>query len=470
MTLPKLGVGIVYIPGLEPVLGSGDSPADYIEIEPQTVWHFDKQRANPYVLPHATLDHLASLNQKKIIHSVGCGLGGTYQPDDIFISALNRDIEALDAPWVSEHLAITHINSPKGLFNTGFMLPSLQTVEGAQTAATTITNFKNKINVPLAVETAVNYMKPRPGEISDGEFISLTTTSADCGILLDLHNIWTNQQNGRQTVDEFLSGIPLDRVWEIHLGGGFEFEGYWLDAHSGNVPEAVLDITSDLITSLPNLKAITYEIFPSFLPLFGVDAVRRELEKIQEIWQKLPVSHSSIHHTKPSLEINTNIRSITPRIWEETLGEVVTHGTVNNPLAQELTADRSIGLVQRLIWRFRAGAVTKSLPVLTKLFLAQPDPGLFESLLDAYLKSEKPMPFASEEAHGFIAFLRSTSPSVPFLEEILCYEEASIKSLLSNEPQYVRMDFNPRTLLQALAEGYIPEELEQGDYEVEVTP
>ncbi|MFF0487922.1 DUF692 family multinuclear iron-containing protein [Nocardia sp. NPDC004068] len=38
---------------------------------------------------------------------------------------------------------------------------------------------------------------------------------------LDLHNIWANARNGRQPVDEFLAEIPFDRVWEIHVAGGF---------------------------------------------------------------------------------------------------------------------------------------------------------------------------------------------------------------------------------------------------------
>lgn len=57
--------------------------------------------------------------------------------------------------------------------------------------------------------------------------------SADCGLLLDLHDLFANALNGRQSLDEFLDLAPLDRVWEVHLAGGMEVDGFWLDAHSG---------------------------------------------------------------------------------------------------------------------------------------------------------------------------------------------------------------------------------------------
>jgi uncharacterized protein len=66
----------------------------------------------------------------------------------------------------------------------------------------------------------------------DGVFVGAVAESADCGILLDLHNVFANGVNGRQPVEDFLAQLPLDRVWEIHLAGGFDMEGLWLDAHS----------------------------------------------------------------------------------------------------------------------------------------------------------------------------------------------------------------------------------------------
>ena len=47
--------------------------------------------------------------------------------------------------------------------------------------------------------------------------------AADCGILLDLHNVLCNARNGRQSVAAFCYTLPLKRVWELHLAGGEGF-------------------------------------------------------------------------------------------------------------------------------------------------------------------------------------------------------------------------------------------------------
>ena len=475
MKLPELGVGIVYVPGLEPLLEPGNTCVDVLEIEPQALWNYKCKASQPYSLPDYTLQHLRSLTQPKIIHSVGFGLGGTHRASKIFAEALAKTVKTFDAPWASEHLSFTYVGFGKKAFFTGFMMPALHTVEGAITAAESIIDLGNQLPVPLAVETTVNYLKPRKGELSDGEFVALAVEKADCGILLDLHNIWANEQNGRQTVKDFLATIPLERVWEIHLAGGFESNGYWLDAHSGAVPESVMELTEELIPALPNLRAVIYEIFPAFIPLFGLDAIEEQLDKIKAIYTGAKqLKASSIYHQSPSQLSVESYRDqeahISPHLWEKTLGELVTNGDVQGLLATELDKDESIPLLKDLIWRFRAGSIVKTLSVLTKLMLLCKDDGLFESLLNGYFEQAKPAVFASEEARGFLKYLRQQEIDIPYLRDILLYEEASMQALMDQKNQYVHFDHDPRELLQALTEGYIPEGLVVGSYQLEIQP
>src|SRR4029453_5953432 len=95
------------------------------------------------------------------------------------------------------------------------------------------------VGVPFAFETGVNYLQTRQDEIPDGEFVAELGRGGDCGILLDLHNIYCNQLNGRQTVEKFLSQIPLDRVWEMHVAGGFEMDGYVFGGYLVALPDAM---------------------------------------------------------------------------------------------------------------------------------------------------------------------------------------------------------------------------------------
>ncbi len=108
---------------------------------------------------------------------------------------------------------------------------------------------------PIAFENPVSYLPPHPAEIPDGEFAAEVAEAADCGILLDLHNLLCNERNGRQSVAEYCRSIPLERVWEIHLAGGQLERGFWLDAHSGIVEPALLEIVAELVPRLPALRA-----------------------------------------------------------------------------------------------------------------------------------------------------------------------------------------------------------------------
>ena len=80
--------------------------------------------------------------------------------------------------------------------------------------------YHTAAQLPFLVETGVSYLRPRPGELSDGAYIAGVAERADCGILLDLHNLLTNERNGRQPVSEVLDELPLERVLEVHVAGG----------------------------------------------------------------------------------------------------------------------------------------------------------------------------------------------------------------------------------------------------------
>ena len=148
--------------------------------------------------------------------------------------------------------------------------------------------------MPFAVETGVNYLRPRPDELSDGAFVRSVVTAADCGILLDLHNVWANERNGRQGVREFLAELPLERVWEVHLAGGLEVDGYWLDAHSGPIPPALLDLARDVVAKLPSLGAVVFEIGSDFLPGLGAENLRRQRAEAGQITGQREVADAAI--------------------------------------------------------------------------------------------------------------------------------------------------------------------------------
>ena len=475
MQVPFLGLGVVYVPGLEPLLEPGNSCIDVLEIEPQPLWHFRNGVTSPYVMPAATLSHLHSLPQRKIVHSVGFAPAGSYQYSDGFFDALACTVKSLDAPLVSEHLSFTNVQSNGRTLHTGFMLPPLQTQEGVHVAAGNIRTFAKRLPAPLAIETTVNYLKPRQGEMTDGEFVAAVAEESGCGILLDLHNIWTNEKNGRQAVDAFLKDIPMDRVWEVHLGGGFEMDSYWLDAHSGAVPPDVMDIAREVTPHLQNMRAVVFEVFPSFLPVFGLSGIQRQLELIREQLEvpsraEGPADCINLE-SRPAAHLDT-AESKPDRVseWEVGLAELVTQGHSQKEMVRHVADDDALPMIRKLVWRFRAGAILKSLNALSELIRITEGDDFLESVLDGYFGECPPQPFASEEALQFLAYVDNQDFEIPFISDIIKYERCVIRALVENVNKYDLLEHDPTKILASLRAGEIPQGLSRGSFELEVTP
>jgi uncharacterized protein len=421
--LPPLGVGLVFVPGLESLLKPGESLVDVIEIEPQTLWNGSRSG-----IPPGVVDWLRSFSLPIIAHGVGAPVAGTVAAPPGFLDGFAGAVRALGAIWASEHLNFNRVRGEAGSFDTGLFLPPLQTDAGVSVAAVNIRRMKQLLGLPFAVETPVSYLRPRRGELSDGEFLARVVEAADCGILLDLHNVWTNERNGRQSVAEFLQSIPLERVWEVHFAGGFEHKGFWLDAHSGKVPEDVFEIAADLVPRLPNLRALIFEILSSHVPRVGVAAIEMELRRLRDLWAKrmpsaLEFESAAIADQEAS---STDLESV--HAWECALGQLVTWRAPNVEL-DGLAHDPGIEVMQDLVWQFRAGAIVDLLPKSSRFLLqARGEPAL-RTLLNQYFADYPPRIFSADEALCFADFLQPRLERDPELSMLLNQDADDIRSL-----------------------------------------
>jgi hypothetical protein len=177
--------------------------------------------------------------------------------------------------------------------------------------------------------------------MSDGEFFRVIADKADCGILLDLHNLWCNQLNGRQSVLDVLSEIPLDRVWEIHLAGGKSFNEFWLDAHSGLVPSQVMELAEEIIPRLPNLKALIFEIMPDYIlaEKLKIDALVNQLIEMKKLWGLRSKSRSiNTRYKNQAYLFSSNyahsVQTPDSEEWKNTLGSLVIGNSRNSALSR----------------------------------------------------------------------------------------------------------------------------------------
>ncbi|WP_104140054.1 DUF692 family multinuclear iron-containing protein [Arthrobacter sp. ZGTC131] len=474
-SLPELGIGFIYWPSLEGLLDLGESPIDVLEIEPQPFWFPPRSSSGAYELDPRAFDHFRQLLQPKLIHGVGFPVGGTVAPHPGQVAAFVESVNVLGAPWASEHLSFSRVPNNGVDVDMGFLLPPLQSPQGVSVAVANITALKARLPVPFAFETGVSYLRSLDGELSDGAYFAAVAEAADCGILLDLHNVWANERNGRQKVLDLIEELPLERVIELHLAGGQDYNGYWVDAHSDLVPAALMDLARRVVPQLPNLKAIIYEVMPQYVVANGIS----KSQLVDQFWELRDLWELRGRHAEKSLAVQTkeNIEGDSmlpsPHVWEEAVRTAMTgsHEPATE-LAADLQADPGIGVVHALVRAVRAGKVADTLTLTTRLLLLTLGEERLQDVLEDFWDAVPSEEMASNEALNFVAHINGSpaGKEIMYLHELTSFELAAHRAVMTGEPQSVVFSVDPNLLLSALRQGHLPSRLIPGNFQVTVSP
>jgi uncharacterized protein (UPF0276 family) len=420
----RAGVGLVWWPELDPLCRPGEGLVHVIEAEPETFWVPRDMKSSGFMsrLP-ATLEHLP---QPKLLHGVGAPFGGSARQTASHCEALAGDIAALQPAWISDHLSFNQfiLSGASGtdqVVSTGFFLPPAQCQRGVEIAAEQIRRRRLTTGVPVAFEVPVSYLPRRPGEMPDGAFAAEVAEAADCGILLDLHNLLCNERNGRQSVAEFCKSIPLERVWEVHLAGGEAAGGYWVDAHSGLVEPALMEIVASIVPQLPALRAIIFEIIPDYVASVGLAPIGKMLGELNELW--LTHTSNGCHAPGRSAPVRNTAPAdrVTPGMWEMALGAAVTEIAIPE-LPGEFadwvrSAEIPLGLYRTYSRETRASSLVDTAPRTIRTLLRHQGETRTRALLADFWRQATPAYSIIEDAWTFLDFVCGADLTIQGLDE-----------------------------------------------------
>jgi len=447
----------VYLRSLDAVFRSNADLIKVAEIEPQTLW---TKGTAAGALPRGSpgeLRHIAALPQRVLTHGVGCPIGGVIC-DERQAPLFRLWNDALNVPWTSEHLSIFHVRGVRREQPCGFLMPPLQTEAQVQLVAANIVRRRAALDRPFAFETGVNYFAPRDCEMLDGEFFAAVAETADCGILLDLANLWANERNGRAKITDVVAALPLDRIWEVHLAGLEYAHGHWLDAHAGGIDNELIAIASEVVASLPNLGAITFEISSDRMPYFGEHGFLREIEKLHRLWDR---DRQANPMRAVARRESSGAPSPTPEAWEQLIASRMLPADDRPPCGEgeahlRESDDRSFALYSVLAASFRSGAVAELLEQTTRLLLLGLGEAALRDLMDRYVAATPPVAFPTDEALSFRRYMEAHPVSVPGLDDILKFESAMIEAAANNDALRVEVSRDMDALLTEIAMGRLP--------------
>jgi len=294
-SLPRLGVGLLYVPSLPRFLREHVEALDYMAIVPDRFWADDGPGDGPrYSENERQVELLDWVAERKPIvgHSVGLSIGSAEMFDTDHVEQVARWQARYGFPWHSDHLSFNRLPGLDAHSDlAGLAVPVPYDHDVLEMIAERVQRVRQAVPVPFLLENNVYYVDLPEQEMTEPEFLNALSSRGGCGLLLDVHNVYVNSVNHGFDARGFIGALDLSRVVEVHIAGGSEMGGMYTDSHAGPVAGPVWELLEEVIAGAPNLCGITFEFEDGYLPaLGGGDGVLRELERARAAWARRPAA------------------------------------------------------------------------------------------------------------------------------------------------------------------------------------
>ncbi|MBV8782486.1 MAG: DUF692 domain-containing protein [Phycisphaerae bacterium] len=176
--------------------------------------------------PLEVLDDICE--QYRIVqHGVALYFGNVDRPNREHLKRLKTLVKRTGTKFLSDHLCWGSVD---GTYSHD-LLPMPYTFEAAEKTAENIKEVMDFLELPVCVENVSSYAEFHASEMTEWEFLREVVERADCGILLDVNNIYVSSQNHEFDPYEYINAVPPDRVGQIHIAGHSKYERFILDTH-----------------------------------------------------------------------------------------------------------------------------------------------------------------------------------------------------------------------------------------------
>jgi len=258
-----LGVGIGWRPEIDLTVERLPG-VDFVEVV--------AERIDPRRLP----DSLTLLRRRStpvLPHGVGLSLGGAERPDRARLRHLAELADALDAPFVSDHVAFVRADG----LEAGHLLPVARTHDALDVVCANIEIAQAELPVPLAVENVATLLDWPDPQMTEAQFLRRIIERTGVWLLLDVANLYANERNLGLSAVEALDELPLDHLAYVHIAGGVVRDGLYHDTHAHPVSPAALQVLAELCrrTEPPGVLLEYDDCYPSDAHLAAeLDAIR----------------------------------------------------------------------------------------------------------------------------------------------------------------------------------------------------
>lgn len=173
-------------------------------------------------------------NNHFVCHGLSLSIGSPEPLDVEFVKSLKPFFDEHNVKIYSEHLSYC-----SGTGHMYDLMPIPFTKEAIAHVVPRIQQVQDILQQHIAIENVSYYAAPGQ-QLSELEFTTAILEQADCKLLLDVNNIYVNSINHGYNAEDFLMGLPSERIAYGHVAGHYnEFDDLIIDTHGADVIDPV---------------------------------------------------------------------------------------------------------------------------------------------------------------------------------------------------------------------------------------
>jgi uncharacterized protein (UPF0276 family) len=282
-------VGLLYNPSTPARLAHAPGLIEHLSAMPDRMWFDfgDEPVGRRFHYARVAVTELAAHAQGRSLagHGLGLSLPSAMPLDEAMLGAVVDVSECLGGfAWYSEHLSV--FVTPQGQVpnaQAGLGLPVIYDDEAFELLVPKLCRLSQALACRVLLENPAQFTPVIDMDYSEPEFLNRLHHAGFSGTLLDLHNLHVCARNGVVDPVAYLDALDLDSVEEVHLAGGDEFGGFYMDSHATLTPPPVWELARAYVPRCRRLRAVTFEYQESYFEVLGLQALCRELELMHEL-------------------------------------------------------------------------------------------------------------------------------------------------------------------------------------------
>jgi uncharacterized protein len=178
------------------------------------------------------------------LHGVALSIGSVDPLDGSYLTELRALLRRIEPVLVTDHLCWTGVGG-QSLFD---LLPLPLTEEALAHVVVRTRAVQDLLGRKILLENPSTYVAYQHSTIPEWEFLAELAKRADCGLLVDVNNIWVSAYNLGFDPYAYLDALPAERVGQVHLAGFTDRGSYLFDTHSAPVDERVWELYAHAVT------------------------------------------------------------------------------------------------------------------------------------------------------------------------------------------------------------------------------